>query len=334
MALIFNGTKYGKPYLDGIKRNTFMQTFNGKNKVWLNTDIITFNFYCADSFDVKPGAITRPNVTLQYKIDGSPWMPYMNDITLYVPGGKHIYFRGNAYNGLYTSDSEDNAWTINGSNVQIYGSILSLTGGASDALGEYAFSSMLRNCVSISQVSDSLLAGIQAIPAYGYASMFANCTSLVNAPALPATTLAARCYASMFQACTSLVNAPQLPATTMAEGCCYEMFYGCTSLVSPPALPATTLANQCYYGMFADCASMVSAPDLPADTLAEGCYKYMFNGCTSLYSITAMFTSWDDDYTNNWVSGVGNAGTFTKPATLPDERGDSRIPNGWSAIDF
>ncbi len=217
MALIFNGTKYGKPYLDGIKRNTFMQTFNGKNKVWLNTDIITFNFYCADSFDVKPGAITRPNVTLQYKIDGSPWMPYMNDTTLYVPGGKHIYFRGNAYNGLYTSDSEDNAWTINGSNIQIYGSILSLTGGASDALGEYAFSSMLRNCISISQVSDSLLAGIQAIPAYGYASMFANCTSLVNAPTLPATTMATDCYGNMFAGCTRLTSPPALPATQRVD---------------------------------------------------------------------------------------------------------------------
>ena len=34
--------------------------------------------------------------------------------------------------------------------------------------------------------------------------MFRNCTSLTQAPALPATTLADSCYYSMFDGCTSL----------------------------------------------------------------------------------------------------------------------------------
>ena len=36
----------------------------------------------------------------------------------------------------------------------------------------------------------------------------------------------------MFEGCTSLVNAPELPATTLARGCYDLMFKGCTSLTS------------------------------------------------------------------------------------------------------
>ncbi len=40
--------------------------------------------------------------------------------------------------------------------------------------------------------------------------MFAGCISLVDAPTLPATTLAKSCYASMFAGCSSLETAPEL----------------------------------------------------------------------------------------------------------------------------
>ena len=60
----------------------------------------------------------------------------------------------------------------------------------------------------------------------------------------------------MFNRCTSLVNAPELPATSLANGCYNSMFYGCTSLVNAPELPATSLANDCYNGMFYGCTSL------------------------------------------------------------------------------
>lgn len=60
----------------------------------------------------------------------------------------------------------------------------------------------------------------------------------------------------MFQNCTSLVNAPELPATTLANGCYYYMFSGCTSLVNAPELPATTLASYCYNYMFNGCTNL------------------------------------------------------------------------------
>ena len=118
--------------------------------------------------------------------------------------------------------------------------------------------------------------------------MFYGCTSLTEAPALPATSLASSCYHAMFDGCTSLTEAPALPATTLAQYCYYAMFYGCTSLTEAPALPATSLASQCYYYMFYDCTSLTVAPALPATTLASQCYYYMFSHCTSLTEAPAL----------------------------------------------
>ena len=98
----------------------------------------------------------------------------------------------------------------------------------------------------------------------------------------------------MFSGCTSLTQAPALPATTLANGCYYNMFSGCTSLTQAPALPATTLASDCYNSMFNGCTSLTQAPALPATTLDYSCYNSMFNGCTSLTKAPAIRT-----YTSN-----------------------------------
>ena len=86
----------------------------------------------------------------------------------------------------------------------------------------------------------------------------------------------------MFQGCTSITQAPALPAITLASYCYHRMFYGCKGLTQAPALPATTLENSCYSYIFSGCTSLTQAPALPATTLASNCYRYMFYGCTSL----------------------------------------------------
>ena len=121
-----------------------------------------------------------------------------------------------------------------------------------------------------------------------YRGMFKGCTSLVEAPALPATELADSCYIGMFSGCTSLSAPPALPAEKLAEDCYAAMFKGCTSLKDTPVLPATELADSCYYSMFEDCTSLVEAPALPATELADSCYKLMFSGCTSLEEAPAL----------------------------------------------
>ena len=60
--------------------------------------------------------------------------------------------------------------------------------------------------------------------------MFEGCTNLVDAPALPATTLSTKCYRNMFYNCSSLEKAPDLPAENLVSGCYQRMFYGCTKL--------------------------------------------------------------------------------------------------------
>jgi hypothetical protein len=74
----------------------------------------------------------------------------------------------------------------------------------------------------------------------------------------------------MFYGCTSLIQAPELPATSLADSCYYYMFSGCSSLTKAPELPATTLAESCYYRMFANCSSLTKAsfPNLEKDTVA------------------------------------------------------------------
>lgn len=142
------------------------------------------------------------------------------------------------------------------------------------------------------------------------------------------------CYYNMFRGCASLSTAPALPATILAKNSYASMFRDCTSLTAAPALPAMTLASDCYYFMFAACSSLTTAPALPATTLADECYACMFLYCRSLASVDVSFTDWNlTTATNNWVSGVAASGTFTCPAALPDERGASKIPNGWTKVD-
>lgn len=118
---------------------------------------------------------------------------------------------------------------------------------------------------------------------YCYTWMFYECGSLTTAPELPATKLAEHCYEAMFNGCTSLTTGLSiLPATTLASYCYVSMFNGCTSLTTAPELPATTLASDCYNSMFGSCASLTTAPVLPATILANGCYQHMFENCTSL----------------------------------------------------
>ena len=117
--------------------------------------------------------------------------------------------------------------------------------------------------------------------------------------------LADSCYDGMFQDCTSLTQAPALPATTLAVNCCRDMFYGCTGLTQGTALPATTLAYYCYQNMFYGCTSLTQAPALPATTLANYCYQSMFNGCTSL----KLSSTQTDEYTQEYRIPSSGEGT-------------------------
>lgn len=60
----------------------------------------------------------------------------------------------------------------------------------------------------------------------------------------------------------------------------------------------------------------------------------MFQNCNKLASMDVNFSAWNpSNATTNWVNGVTASGTFTCPAELPDTRGTSKIPSGWTRVE-
>lgn len=89
--------------------------------------------------------------------------------------------------------------------------------------------------------------------------------------------------------------------------------------------------------MFEGCPSLVNAPEIKATKLDLGSMKSMFKNCPNLQNVTVHFTNWDhmtSDDRNNWLSNVNSNGTFYKPSALPEERGDHRIPEGWTVVNI
>ena len=89
--------------------------------------------------------------------------------------------------------------------------------------------------------------------------------------------------------------------------------------------------SYCFVRLFKDCVSLVQAPSLPSSTLGIYSYSTLFGGCSALDRIEVNFTEWGL-WTYSWVSGVAAAGTFVKPAALPEEIGNNRIPTGWTVV--
>ena len=274
---------------------------------------------------------TVEGVSLQYSTDnGSTWNDYTFGNTILLPNiGDNVMFRG--INNSFSTSFDNYINCIMVGTLAASGDITSLLNGIGGdvELSACCFINLFKQCTSLTQ-APSLPS--TTLADYCYSEMFGGCTSLTQAPSLPATTLASSCYSGMFRFCTLLTQAPSLPATTLTEGCYYGMFGGCTSLTQAPSLPATTLTEGCYSEMFSGCTSLTQAPSLPATTLTEGCYSSMFSGCTSLEYIEAMFTTEPgQDFTESWVDGVAQNGTFVKSALASwDVSGVNGIPNDWT----
>ena len=265
---------------------------------------------------MKRSSSLAPSVTLETSINGRTWKPFsVNNTTIQLKeAGSKVYFRaGEGGNKSLASRSGD-------STLYNYFS----------ATGKISASGSIQSLLNGDEPTEIINS------AYCYYSLFRGCTSLVKAPALPATKLPSYCYSYMFFGCTSLVEAPALPATTAQTYCYSYMFRGCTSLVEAPALPATTLAGYCYQSMFSGCTSLVEAPALPATTLVLGCYNYMFDKCTLLSEVKVPFPyrEWyAGDRTVHWLNGVSASGRFICHSDLGRNssilRGTSFCPNGW-----
>ena len=168
-------------------------------------------------------AVQDAGLNVEYSIDGGQtWLPYTMSTDeagaqmIDLDNGETVMFRGNNANLAYYLEDE----------------------------GDYqATKFVIEGQIAASGDVSSLLNGIGGVlnaPIFCYSHMFSGCTSLTQAPALPATTLADSCYSNMFYDCKSLTQAPALPATTLANSCYSNMFNGCTLLSHIEALFTTT----------------------------------------------------------------------------------------------
>ena len=153
---------------------------------------------------------TAPIVSLETSSDGINWSPFVVGATTIVLAnvGDKVYFRaGSSGNtGFATSPVDYNVFAMSGT-IAASGNVMSLLSRDFD---------------------DATTINLQ----YCFCCLFNGCTSLINAPALPATVLATFCYNSMFYGCTSLASAPALPATVLATSCYNRMFRDCEKLTS------------------------------------------------------------------------------------------------------
>ena len=278
-------------------------------------------FSSSTSFTLKIYNSTKHwDGTIEYFASDKTWTVWDGTTTLSAvsdDGEYVLYLRGSG-NTVITGVSTNYRWVLTGTDIKCIGNIENLLGyatvesGAHPTMANHCYRNMFSGCTSLIQ-APALPATTLANSCYN--GMFDGCTSLIRAPALPATTLASNCYNNMFYGCTSLIQAPALPAITLVNSCYENMFYGCTSLTKAPILPATTLANYCYYYMFYGCTNLTQAPALPATTLKNYCYASMFHACTSLTQAPALpATTLADNCYNRMFYGCTN---LTQAPALP-----------------
>ena len=209
------------------------------------------------------------NGEIQYSTNLITWKKYdtLNQMILSNSENK-LYFRGINNTRLSNSFEAYSNFVLDGTDISCTGNIETLLDyqtvieGNEPAMGESAF--------------------------FG---LFKGCTALIEAPDLPAMTLAIDCYHSMFKDCTSLTSAPKLPATTLTETCYMKMFMGCASLTDIPILSATDLKGACYSQMFDGCVSLKVS-----ETLGNG-YNILYRipksgtGTADMYSLYNMFSN-------------------------------------------
>lgn len=254
------------------------------------------------------------------------WIPYTIGTTITLANiGDSVQF-WNSADRLSSGTSNYVQFVMSGS-VQAFGNVMSLLNYSSECpYGCFIY--LFRGCGSLTspaEISARTLAG-QCYQGMYYGS------GIRTMPTLPAETLASQCYYEMFRECRSLIELAPIAASALATYCCSKMFYNCKSLSYSPTIKAVQSANNCYYEFMYGCSAVTSAQEIRLQDLSRECLYSAFNGCSGISQISVSFTSWLDGATNHWVNGVAASGTFIKPAALPEEYGENRIPTGWTVV--
>ena len=196
--------------------------------------------------------------------------------------------------------------------------------------------SMFQNCNSLLSVG-GLIKGVYGQYALRY--MFRNCNSLKDASQLSIESNYGQYYGQyMFDGCSELESMPVLLSGEYGTSSSkyLNMFRNCTKLKNVNPLPDVKSYLNMYNQMFYNCTSLTDAPEIMLSSVTmNGCMKNMFAGCTNLSSVTVHFKTWPTGtQLNGWLSGVAPTGIFRCPAELPDQRGNGKIPEGWTKVDL
>ena len=218
------------------------------------TESIPYVRFSSPSTDVLVGLAvhgTLDNVTLQYSQDnGETWKTFAQNASVSINyEGNDLLLRGNCPNG--TAQDKDNYMQL----------IFSRN-------GDVTCSGDIRTLVDYANYKTVDLDG-KLFCSLFEAYMGSYSTQLKSAKDLIlGKKVSANCYYRMFAYNKGLIEAPELPATSLAESCYESMFRGCAKLEIAPILKAETLATSCYKHMFAACHELNTVIMLATDISA------------------------------------------------------------------
>ena len=213
-------------------------------------DYLTLNVLTGGTIVWKCVGSTTSAKTISYSVDnGQNWSAITSTsagVPISVNAGNKVLIKGT--NPAYSKDKNNYSGFEGGkAKYDIEGNIMSLIGG-DNFTGITAFTKNFAFC-SLFKLSNAISAKNMILPVLtlreaSYRAMFSKAPYLVEAPALPATTLAKDCYWYMFEECP-ITNAPELPATTLVQGCYGYMFTKCGSLNYIKCMATDISASAC-----------------------------------------------------------------------------------------
>jgi hypothetical protein len=322
MGLYINGDKLGKPYINGIKHNAFI---NGQ-KIWIDgpipppgpvpPDDSVFSFDVADA-----GSFSIPLAGIQNSTSGYQsynWIVNWGDGQITTHSGTGSY---NVYiSHTYSDGKKKHTIKImpNGNPTQ----------GWFNAFGT-SYQDR-ENPAKIKKVNSVITELMRNNNSFSHCNMFLNCTGLTSVPEnlLPRTSLGSYAYAEMFQNCTSLTSIPNLPVTTISNHSFRGMFQNCTSLTFVPngISRVTNTTEGGLQSMFQGCTGLISLDDnlLPLLPPYSGYfYTDMFRNCTSLTDIGTMDAAWFSARSSQPMGMFAGCTNITTPITY------ANIPINW-----
>lgn len=214
---------------------------------------LTFDVISAGTIVWKCIGGTDSAKTISYSVDdGQTWSAITSTaegVEINVSAGDKVLVKGT--NTTYAKDKNNYTGFQGGTAYfNLKGNIMSLIGG------------------------DNFTGTTSITKSYAFASLF-KLSNVISAKylVLPVMALYTSCYRAMFSFATSLVDAPELPATTLARDCYWYMFES-TAIATAPVLAVETLVQGCYGGMFSGCSHLnyieCYATDISASASTHG----------------------------------------------------------------